>query len=150
MRKRTRLAQYKKAIDTLRAKLREVSESIGPYMDHVERDQAMILREKIQSAIGRARRKANELRGTLDALALACRAMVEEQCLIPCGVPWCGHKATHEWVRSAKDLKSMARKYKGQTLTGEPVSIRCETHIPDWRLVQYVALTGVAHVEAVA
>jgi len=150
MRKRTRLAQYEKAVDTLRVKLREVCESIGPYMDHVERDQAMILRGKLESAIGRARRKANELRGTLDALALACRAMVEEQGLIPCGVPWCGHKASHEWVRSAKDLKSMARKYKGQTLTGEPVSIRCETHIPDWRLAQYVALTGVAHVEAVA
>ena len=30
------------------------------------------------------------------------------------------------------------------------VIVREETHIPDWRLGQYVALTGLAHMEACA
>jgi len=67
-----------------------------------------------------------------------------------CDIPWCSRVATGRWVRTAAEVKASRVKYKGSVGQMEPQSVRCETHIPDWRLVQYVALTGLAHMEACA
>ena len=72
------------------------------------------------------------------------RAMAEEQRqdgirrgATVCDLPWCGCAASHVWTRTAADLKAMRRKHKGAWLEGAPQSVRCETHIPAWRVSDY-------------
>jgi cobalamin biosynthesis Mg chelatase CobN len=93
--------------------------------------------ERLASRITMLNGKVQAVRATLSDLALACRAMVEEQGLPVCGCGWCGHVATHSWVRTAAELKKIQRKVKGTIIAGEPESIRCETHIPDWHIDRF-------------
>jgi hypothetical protein len=92
-----------------------------------------LLTERISMLNG----KVQTVRATLADLALACRAMVEEQGLPVCGCGWCGHVATHSWERTDKEFKGMRRKVKGTAIDGERVSVRCETHIPDWHIDRF-------------
>ena len=82
-----------------------------------------------------------------EALRAACLDMAAEQRadgiargMVVCDLPWCGCAATHRWVRTAKELKAMERKHKGQTLKGEAVETLCEAHVPSWRVGQFARL----------
>jgi hypothetical protein len=57
--------------------------------------------------------------------------------LVMCEHDDCPNEATHSWTRTAADLKSMRRKYKGAWLIGQPGSIRCESHVPGWLVSKY-------------
>jgi hypothetical protein len=69
--------------------------------------------------------------------------------VVMCDVPWCACSATHEWVRTLAEIKASRVKRAKVVQEMAPMSIRCETHVPDWRLAQYRPLV-VAQVEAVA
>ena len=105
--------------------------------------------ESILARLTVLRGQIDSIRAILLDLEDACREMVLEQGMAPCGLGFCGRAATHVWHRTAKELKAIQRKHKGQALTGEPVSIRCELHVPDWRVSEYRPLTA-APVAAVA
>jgi hypothetical protein len=139
MMKRERLARYERLmfrLDSQRAHMDAIAD--GPK------------RHALGLRMAQTRRKVERIRGTLDMLALACRAMVEEQGLVPCDVPWCGCKATHAWVRTLAEIKASRIKRAKVVQQMEPESIRCETHVPDWRIEQYRPLTGVARVSVAA
>jgi hypothetical protein len=114
------------------------AERIAADSERYERMSALHARQtRLTECIGMLNGKVQTVRATLADLALACRAMVEEQGLPVCGCGWCGHVATHSWVRTAQELKKIQRKVKGTIIAGEPESIRCETHIPDWHVDRY-------------
>lgn len=115
-----------------------------------------LLEPRSVSSWDRLRFKARKDRRTFGPLHAAVAAMREEQRadgirrgVVMCDVPWCPCKATHEWVRTLAEIKASRVKRAKVVQEMSPVSIRCETHVPDWRLAQYKALV-VARVEAVA
>ena len=70
------------------------------------------------------------------------REMITESGAACCDLPWCHRAATAKWVRTAKQIKDSTRKHKGVALKMEPVSFRCETHLPAWREDVYAPLAG--------
>jgi hypothetical protein len=66
-----------------------------------------------------------------------------------CDVPWCPCAASHAWTRTAAEIKASRVKRNKVVQQMEPESIRCELHVPDWRVAQYRPL-GVARVSVAA
>lgn len=102
---------------------------------------------KVRATIDRVKAQLLALQAKRDALREACRAAVTESGLVPCDVPWCACPATHKWVRTAKEIKASRVKVKGCVQEMTPESIRCETHLPDWRVGQYARLVQSAAVK---
>ena len=83
---------------------------------------------------------ATALRNAVELMRAEQRAEGIKAGILMCEYSDCPCAATHTWMRSAADLKSMRRKHKGTWLTGQPDSIRCETHVPGWLVSKYQPL----------
>jgi hypothetical protein len=70
--------------------------------------------------------------------------------VVMCDVPWCPCGATHAWVRTLAEIRASRVKVRKSVQEMAPESIRCETHVPDWRVDVYRPLTGVARVSVAA
>jgi molybdopterin-guanine dinucleotide biosynthesis protein A len=105
--------------------------------------------DRLRHKVRKDRRSFGPLHGAVAAMREEQRADGIKRGVVMCDVPWCACSATHEWVRTLAEIKASRVKRAKVVQEMAPTSIRCETHVPDWRLAQYKALV-VARVEAVA